>query len=85
MKVLRRFSVVIVLTIALAHAALAEEGVIHPGITPPPPPPPSVNGVIHPGSTDPGDQLDNLDNEDATIDLVMETTLSIVRNLLALF
>jgi hypothetical protein len=69
------------LTIVLAHAALGEEGVIHPGIIPPPPPP-YTNGVIHPGSTDSGTELDS---EDATIDLAMEMTLTLVQNLLTLF
>jgi hypothetical protein len=82
MKVFRQFCVVSVLTLALAHAAVAEEGVIHPGITPPPPPPPSITGVIHPGSTDPGEEPVK---DDGTNNLVTEITLSIVQNLLSLF
>ena len=64
MKALRRFFTVTALTIVLAHAALGEEG------------------VIHPGSTDSGTELDG---EEATIDLAMEMTLTLVQNLLALF
>jgi hypothetical protein len=82
MKALRRFFTVTVLTIVLAHVALGEEGVIHPGIIPPPPPSPYTNGVIHPGSAAPGTELGG---EDATIDLAMEMTLTLVQNLLALF
>lgn len=81
MKALRRCFAVTVLTIVLAHAALGEEGVIHPGIIPPPPPP-HTNGVIHPGSTSFDTELDS---EDATIDLALEMTLTLVQNLLALF
>lgn len=82
MKVLRQFCAVTVLTVVLAHAAFAEEGVIHPGIIPPPPPPPtSTNGVIHPGSPAPGEEPVE---DDGTDDLMTEITLSIVRNLLAL-
>jgi hypothetical protein len=82
MKVFRQFCVVTVLTLVLAHAAVAEEGVIHPGITPPPPPPPTTTGVIHPGSPAPGEEPVK---DDGTIDLVTEITLSIARTLLLLF
>jgi hypothetical protein len=81
MKVFKQFCVVTVLTLVLAHAAVAEEGVIHPGIIPPPPPP-STTGVIHPGSAGLGEEPVK---DDGTIDLVTEITLSVVRNLLLLF
>ncbi|HZH29784.1 MAG TPA: hypothetical protein VEY11_03400 [Pyrinomonadaceae bacterium] len=81
MKVFKQFCVVTVLTLVLAHAAVAEEGVIHPGIIPPPPPP-STTGVIHPGSVGSGEEPVK---DDGTIDLVTEITLNIVKNLLLLF
>jgi hypothetical protein len=66
----------------LAHAAFAE-GVIHPSIVPPPPPTPSSTcGGTHPGSIDPGEEPVD---DDGTVEWVTEVTLSIVRNLLALF
>ena len=82
MKVLRQFCAITVLTVVLAQAALADEGVIHPGFAPPPPPPPTTNGVIHPGSTDPTKEFNS---EDEPVDLITEITLNLVQNLLALF
>ena len=82
MKALRQFCAITVLTAVLAQAALADEGVIHPGFAPPPPPPPTTNGVIHPGSTEPDEESNK---EDKPVDLVTELTLSLVQNLLALF
>ncbi|MDQ1593174.1 MAG: hypothetical protein QOG71_3801 [Pyrinomonadaceae bacterium] len=81
MKVLRQLCAVAVLTIVLAQATLADDGVIHPGITPPPPPPPT--GVIHPGLADPC--VEELICEETEDDLMTEMTLILARNLLALF
>ncbi len=82
MKVLRQLCAITVLTLVFAQFALAEEGVIHPGIIPPPPPPPPVSEPIPPGISEPGKELIN---EDGTVDLVTEMTLTLVQNLLALF
>ncbi len=83
MKVFRQLCAITVLTLAFTQFALAEEGVIHPGINPPPPPPPPVAyEVIPPGAEEPCEELIN---EDGTVDLVTEMTLTLVQNLLALF
>jgi hypothetical protein len=82
MKVLRQICAITVLTVVLSHAALADEGVIHPGYAPPPPPPPPTSGVIHPGSTAPNEESNS---EDGPVDLITEITLNLVQNLLALF
>lgn len=80
MKVFRQLCAISVLTLALAQVAAAEEGTIHPGITPPPPPP--ITQPVSPCLIEPCKESIN---EDGTVDLLTETTLILVRNLLALF
>lgn len=83
MKVFRQLCAITVLTLAFAQAAMAEnEGVIHPGIIPPPPPPPPVSQPAPQCLIEPCKELVN---EDGTADLLTETTLILVQNLLALF
>ncbi|MCA1566818.1 MAG: hypothetical protein LC803_14475 [Acidobacteria bacterium] len=79
MKHLKRLFALLILVFVLANGASAGQGVIYPWITPPPPS--TYGGAARSGSTDPGEELKS---EDATVDLVTEITLSLVRNLLAL-
>ncbi len=81
MKNLKQLFATFVLVIALANAASATEGVMYPWIAPPPPPPAKTD-VSTSGSIDSGKEAQT---EDTTVDLMTETTLSIVQNLLALF
>jgi hypothetical protein len=80
MKPFKQLFATLVLVLILANAAPAE-GIIYPWITPPPPPP-STTAVVNSDSTDLGEELDD---EDASIELVTEITLNFVQSLLTLF
>ena len=79
MKPFKQLFATLVLVLILANAAPAE-GIIYPWITPPPPP--STTAVVNSDSTDLGEELDD---EDASIELVTEITLNFVQSLLTLF
>lgn len=84
MKRLKQEFATLILVFVLANTAWAGEGVIYPWITPPPPPPPppSTPSTIRPNSVDSGEEFKR---GELTVELMTETTLSVLQNLLALF
>jgi hypothetical protein len=86
-KRLKQQFAALILVFVLASTAWAGEGVIYPWIIPPPPPPPppstpSTSSAIRPNSADSGEEFKS---GELTVDLMTETTLSVLQNLLALF
>lgn len=82
MRQLRRICATLMLTLIIADAARAGEGIMYPGYIPPPPPPTQTAGIMYPGVASANQEFDE---EDTTGDLVTEITLSLMQNLLALF
>jgi hypothetical protein len=82
MKSLRQFCATLFLTVLLATATFADEGIIHGGYAPPPPPPPAAGGIIHGGLT-----VINVEttSQETTTDLATEITLHLIQSMLALF
>jgi len=80
-KRLKQEFATLILAFVLVNTAWAGEGVIYPWIVPPPPPPPPP-GAIRPNSVDSGEEFKS---GELTVDLMTETTLSVLQNLLALF
>jgi len=80
MRQLRRICATLVLTLIIADAARAGEGIMFPGYIPPP------SSAQTAGAMYPGDQASSreFNDEDTSVDLMTELTLSLVRNLLAL-
>jgi hypothetical protein len=82
MKRLRQLFAVTILMLLLTNVALADEGVMYPGVTPPPPST-TTTGVMYPGFAPTGGT--ELQSEVPVIDLETEITLLLIQNMLALF
>ncbi|HEY9405280.1 MAG TPA: hypothetical protein VIQ24_21690 [Pyrinomonadaceae bacterium] len=82
MRQLRRICATLVLTLIIADAARAGEGIMYPGYIPPPPPPTQAAGIMYPGVAASNQEVND---EEPTVDLVTDLTLSLIQNLLALF
>jgi hypothetical protein len=82
MKRLRQLCAVTALTILLTNVASADDGIMHPGYVPPPTPPSATAGVMHPGFTT--GEVETVD-ENSSLDLATEITLSLLQNMLMLF
>ena len=82
MRQLRRICATLVLTLIIADAAFAGEGIMYPGYIPPPPSPAQTAGIMYPGVAAQNQEFNGVDT---TVDLMTELTLGLIRNLLALF
>lgn len=75
MKTYRNAIAALVLTFVFSMSVFAGDGVMHTDKTPPPPPPPAqADGVMHTDITAPAPEAD----------VVTETALNLLQNLLAL-
>jgi hypothetical protein len=81
MKRLRQICAVTVLTILLANAASAEDGVTHPWFAPPPSP--VTTETTNPNLT-PAGEVDTK-GQGSTTDMMTEITLHLIQNMLGLF
>lgn len=74
MKIYRNAVAALVLAIVFSTSVYAGEGILHTEKTPPPPPPAQSEGVMHTGIAAPAPEGD----------VLTETALSLLQNLLAL-
>lgn len=87
MRQLRRMCATLVLTLIIADATFAGDGIMFPGYIPPPPPSAQTAGAMYPGDQVSSREFNDEDTpvgEDTSVDIVTDLTLSLVRNLLAL-
>lgn len=82
MKHLRRIGVTLILALAFANTAFAEDGIMYPGYNPPPPPPPSA-GIMYPGKTN-SNPTPESEETTGDMDTATELVLNFVQNLLSL-